>query len=51
MAGKGRKVTFHGAFAKKTDAKRREKAGPGRYIERTNVRGHVRFVVISRRKK
>jgi hypothetical protein len=51
MAGKGRKVKFHGAFKSKAAAKRRERAGSGRYIEEVTVRGHKRYVVISRRSK
>lgn len=49
MAKRGRKVTFHGAFASKADAQRKEKAGPGRFIRPIRVRGQRRYVVMSRR--
>ena len=49
MAGKGRKVTFHGAFKSKEDAVRKERSVKGSYIEEITVRGHKRYAVISRR--
>ena len=48
MAGSGRKVTFHGAYKSKEDAKRKEKQVHG-YIEEVTVRGHRRYAVITRK--
>jgi hypothetical protein len=49
MAKKGRTVTFHGAFVKKTDAQRKEKKVGG-FIRPTRVRGQRRYLVLTRRK-
>lgn len=49
--GRGRRFTFHGAFAKKADAKRREKQGRGRFIEARVIRGRRRYVVMSERRR
>jgi hypothetical protein len=51
MSAKGRKVTFHGAFATKAAAKRRESARPGSYIEKISIRGKTRYAVVTRRKR
>lgn len=50
MAGKGRKVLFHGAFSAKTDAKAKEREVGG-YIEKIHDKwGNVRWLVLTRRK-
>lgn len=49
MAGRGRKVLFHGAFGTKAKAKRKEKQVGG-YIEVFKVRGKRRFGVLTRKK-
>lgn len=48
MAGKGKKVKFHGAFASKEDAKRKEKSVGG-FIREITVRGHRRYAVMTSR--
>ena len=48
--GRGRRFTFHGAFATKAKAQARERAGRGRFIRRVKVRGSVRYVVMERRR-
>lgn len=49
MAGRGRKVTFHGAFKNKSKAVAKERKVKGSYIEETMVNGMKRFVVIKRK--
>ncbi len=49
MAGRGRRVTFHGAFASKAAARRKEREVGG-FIRRVRVRGSVRWVVMKRRR-
>lgn len=49
MAGKGRKVMFHGSFTRKADAKRKERRVGG-YVKRVKVRGVTRYTVITRRR-
>ena len=49
MAGKGRKVKFHGAYVAKADAVRKERRTRGGYIQTIRVRGQRRYVVVSRR--
>lgn len=51
MAGKGKRVTFHGAFKKKADAVKKEKRIKGAFIRPIRVRGQKRFAVMSRRKR
>lgn len=47
MAGRGRRVTFHGAFKTKAQAVRRERARPGSFIRRYKMRRlGLRFVVM-----
>lgn len=46
MAGKGRKVKFHGAYLKKEDAQRKEKAVNG-FIREVFVRGQKRYAVLT----
>ena len=48
MAGRGRRVTFHGAFATKAKAKAKERKVHG-FIKRVNVRGSTRYVVMKER--
>jgi hypothetical protein len=52
MAGKGRKFSFHGAFKRKADAKRREKSIGG-FIHATlfckKKKCHRRFLVLKPR--
>lgn len=49
MAGKGRRVQFHGAFKSKADAVKKERRTSGGYIQTIRVRGQRRYVVVSRR--
>ena len=46
--GKGRKVTFHGAFASKAKAEAKEKRVGGS-IRRVRVRGSTRYVVMTKK--
>jgi hypothetical protein len=48
MAKRGRKVTFHGAFKSKEKAVAKERSVGG-FIRPITVRGHRRFVVMTRR--
>lgn len=48
MAGKGRKVKFHGAFASKADAKKKERKVGG-YIKTFMLKGHRRYSVLTRK--
>jgi hypothetical protein len=50
MAKRGRRVVFHGAFASKAKARAKERAGAGRYILARLIRGHRRYLVLSRRR-
>ena len=45
MAGRGRRVTFQGAFSSKAKARIKERAVRG-FIKRVKVRGSTRYVVI-----
>ncbi|MGH7676589.1 MAG: hypothetical protein ACREMV_15090 [Gemmatimonadales bacterium] len=47
--GVGRRVLFHGAFAVKEEAERKERSLEGAYIEEYVIRGHRRYVVLTRR--
>jgi len=49
MAGKGKKVTFHGAFGTKAKAVAKEKKVKGSFIRKIKVRGQTRFVVMKRK--
>jgi hypothetical protein len=50
MAGKGRKVIFHGAYASKADAKTKERKVGG-YVQKSRDKwGHLRWLVLTRRK-
>jgi hypothetical protein len=46
MAGEGKRVTFHGAFLRKRDAKRRESERFGSYVLKIKVRGQTRWAVV-----
>lgn len=48
-AGKGFGMMFHGAFASKADAKKKERQTHG-FIQPRNIRGERRYVVMSERK-
>ncbi len=48
MAGTGRRVTFHGAFASKADAERKERQVGG-VIKPIMVMGHRRYAVMTRK--
>lgn len=50
MAGKGRKVSFHGAFATKAKALKKEAKVSRSFIRRVKIRSKVRYVVMKRRK-
>lgn len=45
MAGRGRRVTFHGAFATKAKAKAKERKVGG-FIRTATIRGHRRYIVM-----
>jgi len=52
MAEKGRNVTFHGSFADKAMAKRKESETAGSYIREVEVTGHgTRYLVLTRNVK
>lgn len=46
MSKRGRKVVFHGAFAHKSDAKRKERKVGG-FIRPKRIKGHLRYVVMT----
>lgn len=48
MSGKGRRVRFHGAYAKKADAERKEARLAGAFIRPIRVRGQRRYAVMTR---
>jgi hypothetical protein len=50
MAKSGRRVVFHGAFKSKAKAKRKERHVGG-YIKSAIVRGHRRYLVLTRKGK
>lgn len=49
MAGRGRKFKFHGAFKSKRKAMAKERAGNNRFIRETKIKGHRRYIVMSRK--
>jgi len=49
MAKRGRRFIFHGAFGSKRAARRKERARGG-FIRKVNIRGRVRWLVLTRRK-
>lgn len=48
MAGRGRTVTFHGAFRSKAKAEEKERKVGG-FIRRIRVRGQTRYAVMKRK--
>ena len=51
MAGRGRSYTFHGAFKRKADARRKEQTLTGAYIKRVHPRpGDGRWLVLKPRR-
>jgi hypothetical protein len=50
MAGRGRTVTFHGAFKSKVRAKRKERRVHG-YIRRARIKGHTRYLVLKDKRR
>jgi hypothetical protein len=51
MAGKGRRVVFHGAYSSKAKAQTKERQGRGRFIQVYVIRGRRRYVVMQEREK
>lgn len=50
MSKRGRMVEFHGAFATKAKAKKKERGISGAYISRVKMKKHgVRYLVLTRR--
>jgi hypothetical protein len=49
MAKRGRKFVFHGAFGSKARAKAKEHQGSGRFIRTVTVKGHRRYLVMSKK--
>jgi hypothetical protein len=49
MAKRGRKVTFHGAYGSKADAKAKERKVGG-FVRRIKVNGQTRYAVMSERR-
>jgi len=50
MAKRGRSLVFHGAFGNKAKARRKERGGPKRFILTRTIKGHRRYLVVSRRR-
>jgi hypothetical protein len=48
MAKSGRRFKFHGAFASKEQASRKEKRVRG-FIQRVRIRGATRYLVLTRK--
>lgn len=46
MAGKGKRVVFHGAYSRKLDAKLKEHAVKG-FIRIVSIKGHKRYAVLT----
>ena len=49
MSGVGKKFDFHGSFAKKEDAVKKEKEVHG-FIREHNINGKIRYFVLTERK-
>lgn len=50
MAKRGQRVVFHGAFSSKSRAVAKErKLGKGAYVRPTTIKGHRRYMVLTRR--
>lgn len=47
MAKRGKVTTFHGAFSKKSDAKKKEHKVKGGFIQPVKIHGHRRYIVRS----
>lgn len=47
MSGTGRRVKFHGAYARKADAVKKERRTRGAFIEERRMKGRVRYVVMT----
>jgi hypothetical protein len=50
MAGHGKEFDFHGAFANKADAVAKEREVGG-FIREKKVLGHIRYIVLTAKKK
>lgn len=50
-ARRGRKFVFHGAFGTRTRAERKHKRVRGSFIKVWKIRGHRRYVVVTRRRR
>jgi hypothetical protein len=48
---KRKKVTFHGAFATKTKAKKKERRVKGAFIRKVTIKRRTRYLVMTRRKR
>lgn len=48
---KGRKVTFHGAFATKTKAKKKERRVRGAFIRKVKIKRKTRYLVMTRKRR
>lgn len=48
MAGKGRKVKFHGSFASKAKAVKKEARTAGAFIRRVKTKHGIRHIVMTR---
>jgi hypothetical protein len=48
MAGKGKKITFHGAFSTKARAVKKERSIGG-FIRAVSIKGRKRYVVMKRK--
>lgn len=48
MAKRGRKVTFHGAFASKSRARRKERSVNG-FILKRKIRRKTRYIVVTKK--
>lgn len=51
MSGRGRRVTFHGAFKSKEKARQRERRREGAFIKEVSIKGHRRYLVITERRR
>lgn len=51
MAGRGRKFTFHGAFARKIDAEVKSDQFRQAFVRRVRIRGKTRYLVLVRRRR
>lgn len=51
MSKRGRKFVFHGAYSRKSAAKKKEDSLPGAFILDRMIRGMRRFEVLTKRRK